>query len=186
MGMVSNARFHDNLVGIAPLSLHSLRRSLERRLGDEAPAVIQEVGHAAGEQVFAAFKSWLSDRSDVSAPADLDSKLLGEALSDFVEWLGWGTLKLERAWPAALAVDTKDWAEAEPGADTDYPACSYTTGLLASILGLLADDTVAVMEVECRSRGDSRCRFLIGAPATLQTVYQSMVEGKEYSETLSA
>jgi len=30
------------------------------------------------------------------------------------------------------------------------------------------------MEVECRSRGDARCRFLAGAPETLGILYDRM------------
>ena len=37
------------------------------------------------------------------------------------------------------------------------------------------------MEVECRSRGDARCRFLAGAPETLSTLYDRMAQGSSYT-----
>ena len=43
---------------------------------------------------------------------------------------------------------------------------------------------VAVMEVECRSRGESRCRFLAGAPETLSALYDRMAAGASYLEAL--
>jgi len=43
---------------------------------------------------------------------------------------------------------------------------------------------VAVMEVECRSRGDARCRFLAGSPDTLSALYDRMAQGSSYSEAL--
>jgi len=43
---------------------------------------------------------------------------------------------------------------------------------------------VAVMEVECRSRGDARCRFLAGSPETLSTLYDRMAQGTGYAEAL--
>jgi len=43
-----------------------------------------------------------------------------------------------------------------------------------------------VMEVECRSRNDGRCRFLSASPDTLNTVYAQMTEGRDYTEVLGA
>jgi hypothetical protein len=40
------------------------------------------------------------------------------------------------------------------------------------------------MEVECRSRGDARCRFLAGAPETLSTLYDRMAQGTSYADAL--
>jgi hypothetical protein len=41
------------------------------------------------------------------------------------------------------------------------------------------------MEVECRCRGDARCRFLAAAPDVLQRVYEGMTEGRTYEDVLS-
>ena len=56
--------------------------------------------------------------------------------------------------------------------------------MLADFLGRMSGDTVAVMEVECRSRGDTRCRFLAGAPDTMSTLYERMAQGLGYEEAL--
>ena len=50
----------------------------------------------------------------------------------------------------------------------------------------IADAGLAVMEVECRSRGDARCRWLVGAPETLTTLYQHMAQGADYMSILQA
>jgi hypothetical protein len=63
--------------------------------------------------------------------------------------------------------------------------CFFSAGMLADFLGRLSGETVAVMEVECRSKGDSRCRFLSAMPETLQRVYEAMTEGRSYEEALS-
>src|SRR6266704_1542903 len=55
---------------------------------------------------------------------------------------------------------------------------------LNDVLGRLSGETVAVMEVECRSRHDPRCRFLSGAPDTLNVVYDQMTQGRSYVEAL--
>src|SRR5436190_1362848 len=73
-------------------------------------------------------------------------------------------------------------------AGVDSPA-NLDAGLLAEMLSdffASADDTVAVMEVECRSKGDARCRFLSAPPDVLDRVYQEMTAGRTYEEALSA
>jgi hypothetical protein len=40
------------------------------------------------------------------------------------------------------------------------------------------------MEVECRSRGDERCRFLSATPEMLEQVYERMTQGRSYEEAL--
>jgi hypothetical protein len=56
--------------------------------------------------------------------------------------------------------------------------------MLADFLGRMAQGQVAVMEVECRTRGDSRCRFLVGAPDSLSVLYDRMSHGLTYAEAL--
>jgi hypothetical protein len=41
------------------------------------------------------------------------------------------------------------------------------------------------MEVECRSKGDQRCRFLSATPQILDRVYNEMTVGKSYEEALA-
>ena len=86
---------------------------------------------------------------------------------------------------AALALDSSDWAEAEPGT-AETPMCFFSAGMLADLMGRVSGETVAVMEVECRSRGDSICRFLSASPETLQEVYEKMTGGMSYAEALQA
>ncbi len=105
-------------------------------------------------------------------------------LGDFFTTLGWGSVVVEPVGASGLAVDSPDWAEADPAANTLAPACHITAGLLAGFLGRLAEEDVAVMEIECRTRNDSRCRFLAGSPETLQAVYDAMSAGQDYHEVL--
>src|SRR5256886_17583124 len=59
--------------------------------------------------------------------------------------------------------------------------CFFTAGMLADFLGRLSAETVAVMEVECRSRGDARCRFLSATPEILEKVYNEMTAGRSHA-----
>ena len=83
-----------------------------------------------------------------------------------------------------LTVDSPDWAEAEPR-DAEYPSCHFTSGMLAEFFTRLGGTAAAVMEVECRSRGDARCRFLVGSPDLLTWVYERMVQGIDYQQILT-
>ena len=84
----------------------------------------------------------------------------------------------------ALALDSRDWAEAEPGT-SQTPMCFFSAGMLADLLGRLSDETVAVMEVECRSKGDERCRFLSATPGVLEKLYNEMTQGRSYEDALA-
>src|SRR5207249_8624650 len=61
----------------------------------------------------------------------------------------------------------------------------FSSGMLADFFGRLSGEPVAVMEVECRSRNDERCRFLSASPDTLNVVYEQMKEGRGYEEARS-
>jgi hypothetical protein len=65
------------------------------------------------------------------------------------------------------------------------PACHITTGLFADLFGRVAGSAVAVLEVECRSAGHPRCRFLVGSPEVMDAVYEEMVRGVPYGDAVA-
>ncbi|HKC46872.1 MAG TPA: 4-vinyl reductase [Gemmatimonadales bacterium] len=163
--------------------LLQLHRSLLQYAPDAAISVLQESGYAAGEGVYAALCSWLGTHAGTENPAELDATLFAGALSDFFLAAGWGRFTIAPVGGAALALDSSDWIEAEPGT-AQMPMCFFSSGMLADLMGRVSGEQVAVMEVECRSKGDSICRFLSGSPETLQEVYQKMAAGMSYVEAL--
>ena len=146
--------------------IHSLRASLERDAGIQAATHLQEAGFAGGEELYEVFARWLKAERNVDPPSDLDMQFLGEVLSDFFAEQGWGKLTSLPLGEAVLALDSDNWAEALDQPEGQYPTCHLSCGLLADFLGRVSQGQVAVMEVECRSRGDKKCRFLAGAPET--------------------
>jgi predicted hydrocarbon binding protein len=164
--------------------LHQLRAALERDTGLQAASYLQEAGFAGGEELYAEFTGWLWSTHGVERPADLDAQYLSEVLSQFFTELGWGALGVNALGSAVLALDSTEWAEASDEARGEFPSCHLTCGLLADFFGRLSDGLVAVMEVECRSRGDARCRFLAGAPETLSELYERMAQGTSYADAL--
>ena len=164
--------------------LRALHASLLSRTPDNALAILQEAGYAAGEDVYDAFCAWLPGATGVTRPEDLDAGELSSVLSRFFSAAGWGTVTATPLPGGALAVDSPDWAEAEPGS-AEQPMCVLSAGMLADFLGRLSGEPVAVMEVECRSRNDERCRFLSALPDRLQQVYEAMAAGRTYEEALT-
>jgi predicted hydrocarbon binding protein len=164
--------------------IHQLRAALERDTGLQAASYLQEAGFAGGEELYAEFARWLVATHGVERPSDLDTQFLSEVLSEFFAEQGWGPLSAQRLGQAVLALDSTEWAEASEEGRGEFPSCHLTCGLLADFFGRLSDGLVAVMEVECRSRGDARCRFLAGAPETLSALYDRMAQGSSYADAL--
>ena len=81
-------------------------------------------------------------------------------------------------------LDSADWGEADPDAGLDHPGCHLSTGMFADFFGRIADAQIAVLEVECRSMGDPRCRFLLGNHAVMSSLYEQMGAGTGYEEAV--
>ncbi len=173
-----------NCVGLGRRSLHQLRVSLERETGLQSAAYLQEAGFAGGEEVYSAFADWLNKTHGIDRASGLDIEHLAAVLSDFFQAFGWGTLATEPLGDAVMAIDSGDWSEALPGGAAMYPSCHFSSGLFADFFSRLSNGSVGVMEVECRTRGDARCRFLAGAPETLHVVYERMTHGLSYAQAL--
>lgn len=167
-------------------ALQQLRVTLERDLGSHGATSLQHVGFAAGEAAHTAFCAWLAERHGVADPGDLDAAEWPALLSAFFEAEGWGPIAVTRVHPALLALDSANWAEADPAAPSEYPACYLSCGLFADLLGRLAGAPMAVLEVECRSHGDARCRFLAGSPETLAALYERLATGVSYHAALAS
>ena len=168
---------------IGRAALRQLHTSLMRDAGDHAINILQDAGFAAGAGVFQAFCAWLPAHAGVAGPEELDAAQLDSVLTEFFQASGWGALTISPVGRAALALDSTDWAEAEPGTAQSV-MCFFSAGMLADFLGRLSGEPVAVMEVECRCKNDARCRFLSASPETLNAVYEQMNEGKGYEEAL--
>jgi predicted hydrocarbon binding protein len=171
------------LSAIPRASLTTLRASLVRDLGDGFAGVLQEAGYAGGESVLAGMRSWCA-ANGLAAPESLPYAQFQQAAARFFSETGWGSVTLEPLGDAAVAFDSPDWAESDPAAAMPYPSCYYTAGMLADVFGRVADGQLGCLEVECRSNGAARCRFLLASPAVIAHVYQRLTEGVGYQDAL--
>jgi len=165
-------------------SLLALRAALIRDTGGSFATFLQEAGYAGGEAVFAAFRSWLGARGeDVDT---LDIEAFQARAAEFFRVAGWGTITIAPVGDVVAMVDSTDWGEADPLSALPYPACHYTTGMLADFFGRTAAAPLAVLEVECRSSGSARCRFLVGATEVMGHLYERMSAGEHYETAARA
>ena len=172
------------LVAVTHDSLVSLRTALFRDVGATAAAVLQEAGYAGGRPMFGAFREWLAARS-LPAPENLPASEFAVHATEFFRETGWGSIELGTLETVAT-IDSADWSESDPEAPLEFPGCYFTAGIFADFFGRVAGSPVAVMEVECRSMGSERCRFLLGSAETLQRVYDEMGQGVGYEEAVGA
>jgi predicted hydrocarbon binding protein len=169
---------------IGKRALHQMRAVLDRETGVKAALLLREIGFATGEAVHEAFEQWSRTHYQVDAARELDTTFLGEALGGFFADAGWGTVSLTELTPSVLALDSPAWAEAQSDG-AEYPSCHFSCGLLADFFTRLGGSRAAVMEVECGSRGEARCRFLVGSPDMLTYLYERMTSGMSYTQALA-
>lgn len=171
------------LVAMARDSLLALRAALFRDVGPNAASILQEAGFAGGQALYATFGNWLATRG-YSSPDSLPASEFASLATAFFHEAGWGSIQLGSL-DAVATLDSEDWAEGDPAFPLEFPGCYYTSGVMADFFGRLAATPMAVMEVECRSMGNERCRFLVGSGETLQRVYEEMAQGASYADAVA-
>ena len=167
------------MVAVTRDALAALRNALMRDTGYAAAGYLQEAGYAGGASLFDAFRQWLSLRG-APEPDALSLGAFQSYASEFFRETGWGSLDVGELGEAVATLDSIDWSEATPEAGLEHPFCHLTSGMFADFFGRMAGAPLAVMEVECRSTGASRCRFLLGSAEVLQSVYDGMAAGESY------
>jgi predicted hydrocarbon binding protein len=173
------------LVAVSRAALSSLRTSLLRDAGPAAAAYFQEAGYAGGAAVYEAFRTWLLERG-LGSPDALGVEEFAAHASEYFRDLGWGSIRLGALRDTVATLDSPDWGEVDPAGGLEQPGCHLSTGMFADFFGRIAATPLAVMEVECRSAGDSRCRFLLGSAEVMERLYEAMAEGKGYEAAVEA
>jgi predicted hydrocarbon binding protein len=172
------------MVAVTRDALAALRNALMRDTGYAAAGYLQEAGYAGGAALFDAFRNWLASRG-APAPDELSLGAFQSYASEFFRETGWGSLTIGELHDAVATLDSEDWGEASPDAGLEHPCCHLSSGMFADFFGRMAGAPLAVMEVECRSTGAARCRFLLGSTEVLQHVYEGMAAGVGYEDALA-
>ena len=172
------------MVGLTRDALVTLRSVLFRDAGANAAAYLQEAGYAGGEALYQAFAT-RSASQGLPAPENMAATEFQERAAEFFAELGWGVVTVGMLHDSVLTLDSVNWAESDPASAMQFPGCYLSSGLLADFFGRVAGTPLAVMEVECRSMGSERCRFLLGSSETMQHVYDGMTQGVDYDAALA-
>ena len=172
------------MLAVSRASLTALRLAVIREAGPAGAACFQEAGYAGGDAVFESFRQWLSAQGKAD-PDELDVAEFQHRASLYFRALGWGTMSVSVLNAMVAAVDSADWHEAEPGSGSDHPSCHFSTGMFADFFGRISDAPLAVLEVECRSMGATRCRFLLGNSDVLGFVFQEVEKGGRYEDAIA-
>lgn len=173
-----------NRLALGRATLEQLRLVLERETPAHAASLIREIGFSAGETLYEGLVESVSERFGVETPQALDSRYLGDALAGYFREAGWGAVSVDTVARGLLALDSADWAEGHPR-DATVPSCHFSCGMLSDFFTRLGGYPAAVMEVECRSRGEARCRFLMGSPDLLTWMYEGIVAGISHDQLLA-
>jgi hypothetical protein len=153
-------------------ALAALRSALDTAIGADAAAeALRAAGHAAGDVFHDVLTGSAGDPGAVAADR------FWSQLATLFASRGWGQIRYSEAHPGVGSLESGDWAESASGGEAQRPSCHFTTGALANVLGRAAGTSVAVMEVECRARGDERCRFLFGGAEAVYAVYDRLAAG---------
>lgn len=173
--------------------LPALYRSVTEEAGDDVAAqALRHAGELAGDAFIHLLAHGTdtatgdgSEASNQSVLTSTPEPLFWKVLSDMFAARGWGRLVHESLHEGVGALESADWIEADPSSAAARPSCHLTAGLLAKLLGHAAGETVEVIESECRSRGDLRCRFLFGSVPMLQWIDQALAAGRELDAALA-
>jgi predicted hydrocarbon binding protein len=170
--MVVTTTDRRDMLTVTRASLLSLRAALLRSGDPQSAVTLQEAGYAGGSALYESFKGWLAERSEIGIE-DLDVDAFQHRASEYFSDHGWGTLYVGSIDDVVATLDSPDWGECDLNLGAQQPSCHLTTGMLAGA-------PVAVLEVECRSAGHERCRFLVGSPDVMDAVYEEMGRGTDY------
>lgn len=171
------------MVGLTRDALVTLRSVLFRDAGANAAAYLQEAGYAGGNALYQAFAGWCASHG-FAMPEHMAAPEFEQYAAAFFAELGWGAVSVGMLHDSVMTIDSANWAESDPASAMQFPGCYLSAGMLADFFGRIAGTPLTVMEVECRSMGSERCRFLLGSSETMQHVYDGMTQGVPYDAAL--
>lgn len=158
----------------------ALRRELGDAVGELAIIhALHAAGYATGAEAAGLVRTAIGgDTAEVGRTA------FWRRFGGFFARRGWGTLVHEHGHEAVGLLAASDWIESSDG---DAPGgCSFSAGFLSGVLTAVAGGAVAVLEVECRGRGDARCAFAFGSETAIHEVYGEMLDGADLAGALES
>jgi hypothetical protein len=166
-----------------PISIFiSLRNELKKEAG-ALPTIhaLHHAGYDAGTAAAAPFGLGGSEDG-----ASMGQSAFWAMISGFFARRGWGTLTQSSGHAGIALLSSPDWAEASHDSVDSDASCCFSTGFLSGLLSGLAEAPVAVLEVDCRARGDDQCRFAFGSEVAIHDLSGYLLEGSTLEGALAA
>lgn len=164
-----------------PVSVfESLREELEKEAG--TLQTVRALHHAGYDAGLAAALSVNQEAGGDSFQLNADG--FWSTLSQFFSKRGWGTLRHRSVHPAVGILSSADWAEARPDRMRSDATCGFSAGFLSGMLSQLAGGPVAVLEVDCRTRGGHACEFAFGSETAIHDLYGRLLDGADLDRAL--
>ncbi|UCG75937.1 MAG: hypothetical protein JSV95_00995 [Gemmatimonadota bacterium] len=141
--------------------------------GEAGIAALRETGRGLGLSIY---DELVPDRS----VEELDPEEFWAAVGQkFIE-LGLGPVRYEQVDEGLAAVCLVAFPEAggETIGERRSPGCHFGTGLLGGLLSRAADQSIAVLEIECRADGSHGCWFLLGSQSRLEGIHEQLLAGE--------
>ena len=160
----------------------ALRDELVRDIGKlSSTKVLQQVGYRTGSSASVAFRAGLN-----GTVLEMMQSTFWKRLVEFFSCRGWGTFVVDLDHPGLGFLTSEDWAEAVTDEVDRNASCCFSTGFLSGLLSELAGGPVAVLEVDCRARGDEQCCFAFGSEVAIHDLYGRLLDGTNLEGALAA
>lgn len=152
--------------------------------GEADMETLRAVGDAGGGALLDAFARWSADGQAVDL-ADLPVDAFQQRAAEFFDWCGLGAASVSTRSDSLIEVTLGEcWETARQHAE--QTGCHLTTGLLHGFFAALAGYELGVMELECAGLGSGgTCRFVIGTPEMVDSIYAGLSAGRSYEEIVS-
>lgn len=153
--------------------------------GEADMETLRAAGDAGGGALLEAFSHWSKDGGTEDL-ADLPVEAFRQRAAEFFQWCGWGDISLSTISDSLIEVSIGGCWETQRQ-HGDQSGCHLTTGLLHGFFAALAGYELGVMELECTGLGSGgACRFVIGTPEMVDSIYAGLSAGAAYEEIVSA
>ena len=141
--------------------------------GEVGIAALRETGRALGLQIY---DGLVPDKSVEELAPEEFWAAVGQKFIEF----GFGPVRYEQVDEGLAAVCLVAFPEAgsEEIGERRSAGCHLGTGLLGGLLSRAADQSIAVLEIECRADGSHGCWFLLGSQDRLEGVHEKLLAGE--------
>ncbi len=185
-GVIRNPLGH-RIVALPGELIEGLHRGLEDETASAAPVILYRCGRWWGTQFIRRHGAELRQFYGVDG-GELPLHFYLQVLRRVWALYGWGALDIdfglqERGF---LEVRVSSALFSEAVGNIKRTADHLVAGVLGSVLSDLAGQDLECVETACRSKGDTRCAFIIGIKTRVDIVGSWVKQGRSHADIVTA